>query len=96
MVITYREKAEVLSFNYSVPPLDPDLCHHSLVLLMSFQMIFCVVWKRYIEHLLASVDPSKASGANLLSAKMLKATATRITPAIYYINEKFFKLESGI
>ena len=35
-----------------------------------------------VEHLLASVDPSKASGADLLSAKMLMATATSIAPAI--------------
>ena len=34
-----------------------------------------------VEQLLASVDP-KASGADLLSAKILKATAISIAPAI--------------
>ena len=87
MVTTDKEKVEVLNihftkcFNYSVPPLDPDLCHHFTCSANEFPDDFlCSVEE--VEHLLASVDPSKASGADLLSAKMLKATATSIAPAI--------------
>ena len=84
MVTTDREKAEVLNihftkcFNYSVPPLDPDICRHFTCSANEFPDDFlCSVEE--VEHLLASVDTSKA---DLLSAKMLKATATSIAPAI--------------
>ena len=87
MVTTDKEKAEVLNihftkcFNYSVPLLDPDLCRHFTCSANEFPDDFlCSVEE--VEHLLASVDPSKASGVDLLSAKMLKATATSIAPAI--------------
>ena len=84
MVTTDKEKAEVLNIhftNYYVPPLDPDLCRHFTCSANEFPDDFlCSVEE--VEHLLASVDPSKASGADLLSAKMLKATATSIAPAI--------------
>ena len=35
-----------------------------------------------VEHLLSSVDPSKASGPDGISARMLKSTAAGIAPAV--------------
>ena len=35
-----------------------------------------------VEHLLSSVDPSKASGPDGISARMLRATAAGIAPAV--------------
>ena len=84
MVTTDREKAEVLNIHftkYSVPPLDPDLCRHFTCSADEFPDDFlCSVEE--VEHLLASAHPYKASGADLLSAKMLKTTATSIALAI--------------
>ena len=49
----------------SVPPLNPDLCRHFTCSANEFPDDFvCSVEE--VEHLLASVDPSKVSGADLL------------------------------
>ena len=64
-------------FNHSLRTLDgnglPVLNHFPEDLLYTEEEVI---------HLLSTVDPSKARGPDLISAKMLKATATSVAPAV--------------
>ena len=83
-VTTDEGKAEVLnvnfsrSFNYSVPPLDQECSFFTASGILDY--LLCTVDE--VEHLLSSVDPSKASGPDGISARMLRATAAGIAPAV--------------
>ena len=82
---TDGEKAELLNehftqcFNYFVEPLQP--CYsHTLADNKIPSQLLCTVDEVY--HLLSSLDPAKATGPDLVSARMLKHTATSISPAV--------------
>ena len=82
---TDGEKAELLNehftqcFNYFVEPLQP-CCSHTLADNKIPSQLLCTVDEVY--HLLSSLDPAKATGPDLVSARMLKHTATSISPAV--------------
>ena len=82
---TDGEKAELLNehftqcFNHFVEPLQP-CCSHILADNKIPPQLLCTVDEVY--HLLSSLDPAKATGPDLVSARMLKHTATSISPAV--------------
>jgi hypothetical protein len=49
-----------------------------VILHSSVQTTFCVLLKRYIEHLLETLDVTKSSDPDGISAKMLKSVAQSI------------------
>jgi len=83
--ITDKEKAELLnnhfsrSFNYSLPPLEPDSCITDTFSDFPEELL-CT--EEEVSELLLSIDTAKASGPDRLSGRMLKSTATSIAPAI--------------
>ena len=85
MATTDGEKAELLNehftqcFNHFVEPLQP-CCSHILADNKIPPQQLCTVDEVY--HLLSSLDPVKATGPDLVSARMLKQTATSISPAV--------------
>jgi len=66
------------SFNYSVPPLDQECSFFTAS--GALDDLLCTVDE--VEHLLSSVDTSKASGPDGISARMLRSTAAGIAPAV--------------
>ena len=81
---TDGEKAELLNehftqcFNHFVEPLQP-CCSHILAD-KTLPQLLCTVDGVY--HLLSFLDPAKATGPDLVSARMQKHTATSITRAV--------------
>jgi len=79
MVLRLADKANLLNsfstcFNTSYPLLSPagaDECPHELL---------CATEE--VEHFLLSLDKSKATGLDRVSATMLKCTATSIAPSV--------------
>ena len=82
---TDREKAKLLNnhfshnFNNSLPPLLPD----NVQMTDSSDIpedLLCTVEE--MTYLLSTINPSKASGPDRISARMLRSTASNIAPAI--------------
>ena len=82
---TDREKAELLNahfsscFNNSLPPIAAD--YASTPISSEFpEGLRCT--EDEVRKLLSTIDPSKASGPDCISARMLKSTAMSIAPAV--------------
>ena len=78
-----QEKADALNsffsqcFNHTLPPLTPSECYH---MKSCSEDLLCTVEE--VTELLNSLDVSKASGPDGISARMLKATSNEIAPSI--------------
>ena len=69
-----------MCFNCSVPPIDYDCCHLSIV--RRYPICFVVrKWQSVFSHL-SSVDPNKATGFDSKSARILKSTAAPFAPTV--------------
>ena len=86
-VISDSDKVEVLSdhfvksFNNSLPPLSPmDVQSIEIDPNSCPEQLLCT--EEEVLFLLTSLDVTKASGPDGISARMLKATAAAITPAV--------------
>lgn len=86
-VINKKEKANVLNhffhscFNTAIPSLTPeDEIFPELDAVACPQELFCS--EEEVYELLAKLDPSKASGPDGISAKMLKGTASSIASVL--------------
>ena len=82
-----KEKAGVLSdvfrksLNFSIPPLTfADLDHFKIELNSCPEEFLCTVEE--IQHLLETLDVSKSSGPDGISARMLKSVAQSIAPSV--------------
>ena len=79
-----KQKAAVLNsffscFNLSHPPLDPSFPEDHLSV-PNCEALYCMTEE--VLHMLEHLDCSKACGPDLISARMLKVTASSIAPSI--------------
>ena len=99
-LVTDTEKADLLKcyfsecFNHSQPPLNSD-CYQVLVPESCPHDLLCT--EDDVYELLSCIDTTKSNGPDGISARMLKFTASSITPAItklFNLSIKLGKLPS--